>query len=715
MRHAAALLPLLLASCSAGRPPAADAPRPSVLLVTLDTVRADHLAAYGRKQAATPRLDALAARGVRFETAIAVAPLTAPSHASVLTGLLPPRHGVRDNGAFVLPSNLPVVAERFAHAGYATGAFVSGFPLDRRFGFARGFTVYDDRLPRGDDRRRAPYVERRADRTTDAALRFLGESGARPFFAWVHYFDAHAPYEPPAPFAERFAAAPYDGEIAFVDEQLGRLLDAVANRPCYVVVTADHGESLGEHGEDTHGLFVYDATLRVPLVVAGPGLGPRVSDVLARSYDVAPTLLDLAAIEALSPIDGRSLRPALEGRAMSDEPAYSESLFAQLNLGWAPLFAWRTRDHKLVAAPRSELYDVAADPGETQDRADGDAPRVEALRRALDAALASVAPAPAPSADADSRERLRALGYVAFAQPAGSGSGRDPKDGVALVRRLERGMAEARANPRFAVRELDAVLAADPRVAVAYRTRAIAHQSSAEWKAALADLDALAKLSPPTLEDAMLRAETLRLMGRAEAALKVTQAAAAAHPGAPDAELFRGRALLSLGRRGEAVGAFEAALARSPGNGEALRSLADLALERGDLGTASQRYAEVLALDPADAGVLGRMGLVRAREGRVPEALPLFQQALEIDPSNAEARVGLGGALARLGRPQEAIVHFERAVREAGPTSAALNGLGLARLETGDRTGGLAALRRSLQLDPAQPRIAALVREEQAR
>src|SRR5712692_7602395 len=312
----AALLALLVvAGCRGERAAGTPATRPNVLLVTIDTLRADHLGCYGHGGAATPTIDALAARGVRFVTAIAHVPLTGPSHASILTGRTPLGHGFRDNGGYVIPAEAKTAAEDFRQAGYRTAAFVSGFPLDRRFGFDRGFDAYDDHLPKGNDPRRTPYVERLADATTDAALRWLGSpvpAGApASFFLWVHYYDPHAPYEPPAALADRFRAAPYDGEIAFVDAQLARLLRGLEEKGALartvVLVTADHGEALGEHGEDTHGLFVYDATLRVPWIMAGPGLpSGRVAGVVARGIDVLPTLLDYAGLPMPAEIEGRS-------------------------------------------------------------------------------------------------------------------------------------------------------------------------------------------------------------------------------------------------------------------------------------------------------------------------------------------------------------------------------------------------------------------------
>src|SRR6185295_9907135 len=366
------------------RPPA----QPNVLLVTIDTLRADHVGCYGHPGSVTPVLDGLAARGVRFATAVAHVPLTGPSHASILTGRTPLGHGLRDNGGFALPAQARSLAEDFRKAGYRTAAFVSGFPLDRRFGFDRGFETYDDHLPKGNDRRRTPYVERFADATTDAVLRWLATASPQnaaqpaPWFLWVHYYDPHAPYEPPVTdLADRYRRSPYDGEIAFVDRQLGRLLQTLDARGetsrTIVLVTADHGESLGEHGEGTHGIFLYDATLRVPWIMAGPQIvAGRVSRTIARSIDVLPTLLDYAGLPQRSDVDGRSLRHAADGEEMSDAPAYAESLYSELELGWAPLHAWRTAGFKFIKAPHPELYDLQSDPSEKANRAGEQGARV---------------------------------------------------------------------------------------------------------------------------------------------------------------------------------------------------------------------------------------------------------------------------------------------------------------------------------------------------
>jgi arylsulfatase A-like enzyme/cytochrome c-type biogenesis protein CcmH/NrfG len=691
--------------------PKATRAQPSILLVTIDTLRADHVGCYGAAGASTPTLDALAARGVRFATAVAHTPLTAPSHASILTGLLPVRHGVRDNGIFVLRRDVPTLAEAFTKGGYQTAAFVSGFPLDRRFGFDRGFGAYDDRLPHGTDRRRAPYVERTADATTDAALRFLARAPA-PFFLWVHYFDPHAPYQAPGEFGTRFADRPYDGEIAFVDAQLSRLLAAVPNRDrVAVIVTADHGESLGEHGELTHGVFVYDATLRVPWIAAGPSVAHgHTSAVVARGVDVAPTLLDWAGLPPLPAADGRSLLTALRGRELPDAPAYAESHFAAVNLGWAPLSAWRTRDLKLIRAPTPELYDLGADPGERTNLAPNDA-RAAALAKPLDALLAQQAQTSTHTIDVEERQRLAALGYLGGGRVAGQPTARDPKSGIALITRLEQGLVAATSQPNEAIRLLSAVLEEDPRLPLALRYRAIALQNNKSYDAALRDLDALARVQPPTLEDLVLRAETLRLAGRAAEALRELTDAARAYPEAPDPDLYRARVLRGLHQRDEAAAAFEASLKKSPGSIEALRGRADLRLESGDVAGAAAGYREILLTDPHDLGALVHVGVTEMRGGDVSAAVAHFESALELDPDNAEALLDMAGALAKQGRTPEAVPLFERAIEAGGESVVALNGLGFARLESGDRNGARAALRRSLSLDPHQQQVAAVVHD----
>ena len=450
-------------------------PRPlNVLLVTLDTTRADRLGAYGWQDAETPHLDALASRGTLFRQAYAHVPLTAPSHASLFTGLLPPGHGMRDNGTYVLDSRFAVLPERFRSAGYATAAVVSAFVLDRRFGLGRGFESYDDRLPGSDADRTGDPSERsvRAEATIDKAIAWLKRADSRPRFLWVHVYDPHFPYDAPEPFGSRHRDRPYDGEIAYMDAQVGRLLDAASAgaRPWLRVVTADHGEGLGDHDELTHGYFVYRETQRVPLIVSLPGRVPSGREVgsIVRSVDIAPTILELAGLPPLPDVDGRSLVPLLAGRA-SDEPrpAYLESFHPRIWWGAQELLALRTRKWLYVEAPRPELYDVDADPGERTNLAASQPDVREVLRLQLRTYATPGAPLGAQTRpDGDAASRLRSLGYLGSGAPDDAG-GRDlpdAKDNGPLLAAVSEGQ-ELRVQGKFdeALSRFRAALARNPK------------------------------------------------------------------------------------------------------------------------------------------------------------------------------------------------------------------------------------------------------------
>jgi choline-sulfatase len=692
--------------------------RSNVLLITIDTLRWDHLGCYGAHDSATPVLDGLAARGARFETAVMHVPLTAPSHASILTGLTPLGHGVRDNGAFTLSPNLGSLPMVFKQAGYDTAAFVSGFPLDRRFGFANGFDIYDDRLPRGAGRSTA-QTERRADATTTLVLDWLGQrTTSAPWFLWVHYFDPHAPYEPPAQLRARFASTPYDGEIAFVDREIGRLFDRLQERVALahtiVLVTADHGESLGDHGEGTHGVFVYDATVRVPWILAGPGIpNGIVPKTVARGVDVLPTLIDLAGIAVPSALDGRSLKPALGDRVMSDEPAYLESLLSQRHLGWAPIQGLRDARWKFIQVPRPELYDLQEDSAEAHNRAAADVDRATAMARHLQAQLGiSRAPAAARAQDRETGERLRALGYLGGATAAAqTSSTRDPKDGIALINRLEHAIATIQVDPRRAAAELRAVLIEDPGSELARRQLAAALSATGNHAGAAHEIRTLQVHGAATAEDMLLLAESLRVQGRRDEAKRVVDEASRIDPRSPEVVLTRARMLMAEGRAEEAASAYRQALELAPDHPEALVGLGNLALASGDVRTASADFERVLARDPEDLTARTGLGLVRGREGRMPEAIALLEPVVRESPDNAEALAGLGAALARTGRPAMAVPYFQRAVAAGLQTPAVLNGLGFAKLEAGDRAGALAALRSSLAIRSDQPRVQQAVKD----
>ena len=500
-----------------------------------------------------------------------------------------------------------------------------------------------------------------------------------------------------------------------MDQQLGRLLRALEERGVLartlVVAMSDHGEGLGEHGEGTHGLFVYDSTLKVPFIVAGPGIGGgRVAPTVARGIDVLPSLLDYAGLKPRPEIEGRSLRPAIEGREMSDAPAYAETLYPQREFGWAPLFAWRTARHKMIEAPRPELYDLEKDPGETANRAGSENARLAEMRQKLEVVLSRTAPSAAAEVDPEAAERLRALGYVAGGggAPVVAGAAlRDPKDGQRLVPRLNRGMSVVRTDPAAAIRDLTAVLAEDPGLLMARRSLAVAYTSAHQYERAIAELRRLEKDGILSAEDGIVLGDNLRFAGRLDEATAVLERTARENPRFAQPWISLAEVHVKKEKLAEAAAAYEHVLQMAPDHVEALRGLGDLALLRQQADEASRRYARILEIEPADAGAMTKLGVVRMRTGRPDEAVALFRRAIEREPENGEALLYLAGALASTGHPAEALPFFERALAAGQRNPMALNGLALTRMAVGDRKGAAAAFRESLRLDPDQPDVVA--------
>ena len=626
---------LLAAAFACGRP------AERVVLVSIDTLRADHVGCYGAAFAHTPRLDALAAGGVRFTTAISPAPLTLPSHTTLLTGLDPPEHGVRHNGVFRLAEDVPTLAEGMREAGFATAAFVAAYVLDRQFGLARGFDRYDDRTSRRQSSRRGilGFAERPADQVVDAALEWLGSAPER-FFLWVHLYDPHGEYRPPPGFASAFPNRPYDGEIAFADAQVGRLLTAVGERfpdgRTLIVVTADHGEGLGEHGEASHSHLVYDATQHVPLLMNGPGLpAGRVVDPMVALRDVAPTILDLAGAPPLPGATGRSLAATARGRALERRPAHVETLATQLDWGWSPLLGLRTDGFKYVRAPRSELYDLAADPGETQNLVEADPERAAALDAELDRRLASARPvAPNLELADEGRERLEALGYVVPTELAarpdlGVVGGRDPKDEMGTL-------------------------------AVIYEAdRLVAEQKPTQ---------ALAKLLPLPMENVVYQG---LLAAAALAAGDPALAERAARAAIRVAPLLRvgwarlAQALEAQERWDEAAAVYEAMAERDPRSGEVQASLGRLAERAGALEVAADRYRRAGAAERPDPTAAWQLAALELEAGRSDAADALLADVAKQDLAEPTAALRLARAERKARRPERAVVWLDAALRES--------------------------------------------------
>lgn len=635
-----AVVSVLAASYVAGCARRAPEVPPSVLLVTIDTLRADRVGAYGSSAGLTPALDRLADRGWLFEDVVAAVPLTLPSHATILSGLDPYRHGVRNNGAYVFPEVTPTLATILKARGHDTAAFVSAVVLDRKYGLARGFDAYDDRIARGTQGRSVLESERACDAVVEnASVWIRAQKG--PFFAWVHFYEPHAPYSPPPDLAVA-GRSPYDAEVAAADRCLGRLMDvAEASRPNRLVtaVTSDHGEGLGEHGESTHGLFLYQATLRVPMVISGAGVaaGRRQAGV-TRSADLFPTLLGILGIEAPGGLDGRNLSKDVGGRE-----AYAESDYAT-GFGWAPLRAWRIGGLKLVDAPRPELYDLSVDPAETSDLSGSRPADVERLRGVLTAALASEVKGAPRTVGGESEERLRSLGYVAAtSRRAEEGvPAMDPKDAAALLRGFEQAMdAEARGDLDASARLLAELIRKDAANVTFHRSLAAALRRAGRSGEALRILTIAEKLDPQSAALAHDQALVLDELGKNVQAIESENRAIALDPAFVEAYDHLATLHAEAGHFDLARGAIDTALRFDTNHARAWANRGNIARAMGQAREADRSYARALELSPDLAEALNGSGVLAVEAGQLDRAADLFARALGADATFHEARLNL--------------------------------------------------------------------------
>lgn len=638
------------AGCQA-RPPRTP---PSLLLVTIDTLRADRVGAYGSTAGLTPAFDQLAASGWLFERAVSAVPLTLPSHATILSGLDPLHHGVRNNGTYVFPATRETLATRLKASGYATGAFVAAVVLDRRYGLARGFDVYDDTITRASGGRSELESERPCGAVVERARAWV-KSQAGPFFAWVHLYEPHAPYAPPPDLAAAHPGRPYDAEVAAADRCVAELVAAARTaRPDRLVtaVTSDHGEGLGDHGESTHGLFLYQSTLDVPMVISGAGVpaGKRTRD-LARSADLAPTLLAALGAPALSGIDGRDLT-----RGSGAGESYAESDFPT-GFGWAPLRAWRLGDLKFIEAPRAELYDLTQDPREERNLAGNRPSEVDRLRGVLRAALKSEVRPGERRLSGETEERLRSLGYVAGGAAAGPGpNALDPKSALPLFRDFERAMErEAKGDLKASSVILTGLVARDPANLTFRRSLASALRRSSRAREAVSALKEAAKFAPQ--DAAVLHDLALAVAGQGDLvqAIEFEDRAVALDPAFVDA-LNHLATLHAL--RGDFVkgrDAVDRALALDANHARAWSNRGNIARGQGQTEEAGRSYERAIALAPEQAEAWNGLGVLEVERGRFDEAARRFERVLEVDPGFDEARLNLAVVELQRGRPDRAM------------------------------------------------------------
>ena len=601
----------------------AAAPTPSqrsLVLLTLDTTRSDYLACYGKPRAATPNLDALAARGTRYARAVAPAPLTFPAHCSLMTGLDPPFHGVRDNGTAVLPPSLPTLATVLQARGYATGAFVASRVLDRRFGLDRGFDVYGDRMA-AERQGEHGYPERDAAAVTAEALSWLARlPKGRPYFLWAHYYDPHSPYaRPGATVEERYA-----GEVAFMDREIGKLIAALPGRDRAVIAAVgDHGEMLFEHGERDHGLLLYKASLEVPLLLAGPDVaaGKVVAQTVA-TRGLAATLLPLLRCGA----DARPFGTALETSGV----AYSESFMPESAYGWSPLRAATDERLRYVLAPRPELYDFVADPAETRNLVDerpADAQRLRSVLADLERRSAGrAAPTAVPSSDVTNA--LRNLGYLSGSSPR-RGNGLDPKDGVPLLLDFDR--------------STNLMMQSKPREA-------------------LAILQELVKKSPGNVPFLSRLADAQAASGLHQEAIATVKEAITLNPRLDFLHLHLAGTYKQLGRLAEARGEYEAALALNPRMSQASLALGELAKRGGQEAEERRILERAVKAGTSSAHVLSRLAQIEVAAGELPAAEAHAAEAVALMPDMGVAWWVYGDVARQAGKKREAIARYEKAL-----------------------------------------------------
>jgi choline-sulfatase len=617
--------------------------RMNLVLVTIDTLRADRLGCYGYSRIETPNLDGIAKKGVLFENAVTATPLTAPSHASIFTGLYPTVHKVRDTGGFVLEAPHTTLAQILHQQGWDTAAFVGSSVLKKQFGFNQGFAVYDDEMPKPDPRRMpGEYAERRADAVVNRAIRWLASQPARPFFLWVHVFDPHSPYDPPAPFREKYAGRLYDGEVAYADQQLGRLFAAVAKKAppenTLIAVLSDHGESLGEHGEYTHGVFLYDSTLRIVFLLAGPGVpaGLRLKQQ-ARTIDVLPTLLELMGGTIPRGVQGASLAADFKGKVDPAAWSYVETLYPKINMGWAELRGIRTNRWKYIRAPKPELYDLVRDPAEASNVIASHAAEAQQLEISLKAVSEGVEKVETRMVDRRTLAQLKSLGYLGGSSSQEytlRGTGIDPKDRLDVLKSLYLAVSpDAKIPIPRHIPLLLGALAEDPANPTVYYHLGDAYRNA----------------------------------GRQGEAMKLYQDGI--RHGLRNAWLFSrlGFLYLQRGDKDEAIAAYERAAQLNPSDCESLSDLGMAYLETGKLADAERVFKWSLAIDDKYPLAYHGLGLAAIQKQDFATARGYFERAVQLDPDLLEAQLNLGRTYKIMGATAQARACFEAFLAKASP------------------------------------------------
>jgi arylsulfatase A-like enzyme/Tfp pilus assembly protein PilF len=693
----------------------------NLLVVTLDTTRADRIGAYGFRDIETPTLDRLANEGVLFEQAMASAPLTLPAHASLFTSLFPPEHGVRDNGGFFLAPSQVTLATMLKTRGFATGAVVGAYVLDGKWGLNQGFETYVDdfELPTGRGFGLGE-VRRPGNEVVDRALPWLENVKDRRFFAWLHFYDPHTPYEPPEPFKSRYAEHPYAGAIAFTDSQVARVIEFLDRNTLLdrtvVAVIGDHGEGLNQHNEGTHGFFIYESTTRVPFIIRAPFetmRGRRIADPV-RGVDLMPTALDLLGIAAPKGLAGVSLAPLMTGaRSTLDLEGYAEALYPLHHFGWSELRAWRAGQYKVIDAPRPELYDLGKDPHETtnlyaerRNVADG---MIARLRSREKEASSRAAAQPAPEVDPEARARLAALGYVGsfVATVSGPATDRaDPKDKIQLFNLMTESREIAKDEKSFdrVVSMLNQVVAEDPKVIDAWFSLGNAYFKNRKYEDAIKYFQRALALKPDYDLPVINMANAYRRLGRDDAALAGYEHYLTLDPKNAHVHYQIGEIYLDRDDIPRAERSFRRALDIDKRVAPARNALGAIAVKRGDLATGERETRAAIAIKATVRLAHFNLGVIAEERGELASAEAEYKTEIELYPDGYRAAFNLSRIYERQNRINEQIARLKQSIT-ANPLFAEGHFyLAKAYLDTGTNLPEAMSLaRKGLEIDSRSP------------
>jgi arylsulfatase A-like enzyme/Tfp pilus assembly protein PilF len=651
----------------------------NVIVITLDTTRADHLGCYGCRDVETPTIDGFAARGVRFEHCYAQTPLTLPSHTTLFTGTLPLFHGIRDNGGFFVPEKLKTMAELFKDKGYETGAFIAAYVLDSKWGLNQGFDTYYDKFDMGKFKRISlGTVQRPGNEVLDQALPWLEERKDKRFFTWLHLYDPHTPYDPPPPYDKLYPNHPYLGEIAFADSQLGRLWHWLESndllRKTFIVFAGDHGESLGEHEEQSHGFFIYQATIHVPLIIVTPfpKLQGLVSPEVTGLVDVLPTVCDMAGLPVPSEVQGKSLLPAFFGRRRKENPlVYSETYYPRFHYGWSDLKAVQDSRYKLILAPVPELYDVVADPREEKNlvylekrvyerlNAEAEAFIGRASRNAYETDFSKV--------DEETREKLSALGYVgSFADPAklkGKKLG-NPKEKIGVFNELSRAREMGLdGKVEEAVRIIQGIIATDPDVTDAYFSIGNIYFQAQRYKDAIQYFEQALGRKPDDSFAAINIALAYEAMGKFEEAEKFLLGYM--EKGFADSQFYfmLGNMNYIQKKYDQAIPYFEKCLASNTESGGSYSLLGAIYIVKDDLPRAEECLRKAFEINPRLNNLHYFMAELAEKRGRMAEAEAEYLKELEVSPKHFKSMYNLARVYRTLGDEANEYVYLEKCLK----------------------------------------------------